>query len=734
MMLNIFNYRQTELTVKMEPPTMLISDENEAKFNEIGKFFESSFGTRPSFYARVPGRVNLIGEHIDYCGFFVLPMAIEQDIIMAVKTNNTNNINLVNFDFETYKSFSTTVDNLSIDTSAPQWHHYFLCGYRGIAENYELDHKGLDVVVKGTIPPSSGLSSSSAMVCASALATAYANRISMTKMEIAALCAVSERYIGTQGGGMDQAIGFLAESGAAKLIEFNPLKATNVPLPDSVVFIVSNSCVAMNKAATSQFNTRVIECKLAAKVLAKKFGFAWQDVEKLAEIPILLGKDVSDMKALVKKTLPQKTYSKSDLCSILNITAKEFPSILSKNTQHLEHFQLSDRATHVFDEAKRVRDFKLACEEQLIDVQKLGKLMNESHASCRDLYDCSHPVLNELVETAIGAGAVGSRLTGAGWGGCCVSMVLKSDVEKFMSLVKKEFYDGRVEDIDVNSAMFLSKPMVSAQKTMAPWAFMRVNYVPMTLGVVFSLGLATCFVVAVLRGDVSPYMPFISETGGKFPEAGIFSIFLYLSVTVGLSTMFVRYVIVAELNRGIDRAMDILNRISLVIGFIALMGMVVVAAYPMTSIPAAHNVGANVLFLGAVIYAILQTWLSFKMEPYYNGKAICYIRLVITILSAAAFITLLVIAPIAMRTWGSAKHDHWTGNKVPKDKGFDWMVASATAEWIMAILFLAYYFTFIREFGKVCIHLRVQLLVQHFDEEPIDPNLSIATERTPIVM
>lgn len=78
------------------------------------------------------------------------------------------------------------------------------------------------------------------------------------------------------------------------------------------------------------------------------------------------------------------------------------------------YFQLSDRAVHVFEEAKRVRDFKQVCEEQNVDVQKLGLLMNESHASCRDLYDCSHPALNELVETAVNAGALGSRLTGAG--------------------------------------------------------------------------------------------------------------------------------------------------------------------------------------------------------------------------------------------------------------------------------------------------------------------------------
>jgi len=84
---------------------------------------------------------------------------------------------------------------------------------------------------------------------------------------LAELCAVSERYVGTQGGGMDQAISCLAESGAAKLIDFNPLKVTNVELPKGSQFVITNSCVEMNKAASNHFNTRVVECRLAAQVI-----------------------------------------------------------------------------------------------------------------------------------------------------------------------------------------------------------------------------------------------------------------------------------------------------------------------------------------------------------------------------------------------------------------------------------------------------------------------------------
>ncbi|XP_035227522.1 DNA damage-regulated autophagy modulator protein 1-like [Stegodyphus dumicola] len=204
--------------------------------------------------------------------------------------------------------------------------------------------------------------------------------------------------------------------------------------------------------------------------------------------------------------------------------------------------------------------------------------------------------------------------------------------------------------------------------------------------------------------------------------------------------MFVRFLIVDELNRGSEKAIDALNKASIIIGFIALMGMVIVAAYPVTtastdetSIGAVHGVGANVLFIGGVIYAALQTSLSFKMSPYYNGRTICYIRLVITILSALSLITMTILLPFGFQNWSSGSHDHWTGSKMPYDKGFGLLVASSVAEWLMAIFFLAYYFTFIREFGKVFIHLRVQLLVNHFDEEPHEGNIVVASERTPIV-
>ncbi|KAF8785599.1 N-acetylgalactosamine kinase like protein [Argiope bruennichi] len=389
------------------PPVIPMTDaEQNATYSEIAKQFENCFGTMPSFFARVPGRVNLIGEHIDYCGFAVLPMAIEQDIIVAVKINDKKLLNLANFDSKKYKNFSTSTGDIKIDISSPQWYHYFLCGYKGILEKCKIDDTGMNVLVTGNVPPSAGLSSSSALVCASALATTFAHRISLTKWQLASICAESERYIGTQGGGMDQAIGFLAES-------------------------------------------------------AKKHGFEWRNVEKLAELLVLLQKDNYAMISVVEHDLPQKSYTRKDLCSILEVTDAEFTTILSENTKHLEEFQLLNRAKHVFEEAARVRKFKSTCDRGNNEVEELGRLMNESHKSCRDLYECSHPVLDELVQTALTAGAVGSRLTGAGWGGCCVSLVKKNQVTEFLETVRKNFYEKRVKEypeINVNSALFVTKP------------------------------------------------------------------------------------------------------------------------------------------------------------------------------------------------------------------------------------------------------------------------------------
>lgn len=102
----------------------------------------------------------------------------------------------------------------------------------------------------------------------------------------------------------------------------------------------------------------------------------------------------------------------------------------------VEEYRLYQRAKHVYEEAFRVQEFRRICETTQ-DIERLGQLMIESHESCRDLYECSHPNLDELVSIALSAGAVGSRLTGAGWGGCTVSMVTEEATEEFEAAMEK---------------------------------------------------------------------------------------------------------------------------------------------------------------------------------------------------------------------------------------------------------------------------------------------------------
>ncbi|CAG0897593.1 unnamed protein product, partial [Darwinula stevensoni] len=431
-------------------PKLLIS---QAKFEEV-------YGTKPDFFVQAPGRVNLIGEHIDYCGYAVFPMAIEQDVILAVGVCEEPTIQMHNID-ELYAPGSSSITDLMISKESPTWYHYLLCGIRGVLDT-ELglkEKKGLKFVVHGTIPPCAGLSSSSALVCAAALAAGHAHGVNWSKSHYANICAKCERYIGTEGGGMDQAICFLATSGSAKLIEFDPLKATPVSLPKKAVFVVANSLSQKQKALTSEYNTRVAECRLAAQacwhclycslynqVIACHCGFDWKLVRRLDDVQKLTGKKLSDLLCLVKESLHKEPYTKQEvsmcllilICQILEVSMEELDRVsLSEKTKGLKSFKLQQRSLHLekrspkmqneeplyqmikvfVAEANRVWEFKNTCdhEEEVGETEtlkSLGKLMSDSHTSCRDLYECSHPCLDQLVELSKGI-AYGARLTGA---------------------------------------------------------------------------------------------------------------------------------------------------------------------------------------------------------------------------------------------------------------------------------------------------------------------------------
>ncbi|KAA0192534.1 hypothetical protein HAZT_HAZT001277 [Hyalella azteca] len=359
--------------------------------------FVRSFGVSPEAIVRAPGRVNLIGEHIDYNGYSVLPIAIDQSIFVAVGRNPDDKIKIVNHDTK-FEPFTCDIHELGNISSPPAWHDYVLCGLYGVQEHLQVPVScGINLAVLGRVPKAAGLSSSSALVCSAALAAVAmfsnpkkdevssgknkgnedkslkdvsSNRSDEPSLngvsfkELARVCAVSEKYVGTQGGGMDQAASFLSKRGCAQHISFNPLRCEDVVLPPGASFVVANSMVAANKAATNDFNCRVMECKIACYILAAKNGLVWEKVANMADLQHQLGnKSFAHMISLVENNLHPQPYTLDEVAECLNISAEEVVAkILSENTKNLTSFCLQPRALHVFTEAKRVQDFKCICD------------------------------------------------------------------------------------------------------------------------------------------------------------------------------------------------------------------------------------------------------------------------------------------------------------------------------------------------------------------------------------
>ncbi|KAL4296151.1 hypothetical protein GQ457_12G005300 [Hibiscus cannabinus] len=469
-------------------------EEAELRFSQLKSKFLQVFGHPPDVFARSPGRVNLIGEHIDYEGYSVLPMAIRQDTIVAIrkhKEGETDKLLTIANVNDKYTTCTYPADpDQEIDLKNHEWGHYFICGYKGYYEHAKSKGVnvgvplGLDVLVDGTVPTGSGLSSSAAFVCSSTIAIMAAFGVNFPKKEIAQVTCDCEQHIGTQSGGMDQAISVMAKNGFAELIDFNPIRATDVQLPAGGTFVIAHSLAESQKAVTAaiNYNNRVVECRLAAIVLGIKLGMKPQEaiskVKTLSDVEGLCvqfagGRGSNDPGLAVKEFLKEEPYTAEE---VEKITETDLPSILCDNPTSLDvlkaakHFKLHQRAAHVYSEAERVYAFKDAVASSLSEeekLKKLGDLMNESHYSCSVFYECSCPELEEVVKVCRDSGALGARLTGAGWGGCAVALVKESIVPQFILDLKEQFYQSRINRGVINKNqlglyVFASKPSSGA--------------------------------------------------------------------------------------------------------------------------------------------------------------------------------------------------------------------------------------------------------------------------------
>lgn len=398
---------------------------------------------------RAPGRINLIGEHTDYNGLPVLPMTLSQDIKIAFAPRRDGTIRMHNVD-PAYPEREFRNEPSIPPSAQGSWDNYCKAAVEALNARFGVNGSvGMDMLVAGTIPVAAGLSSSSALVVACALAylAARGKRLGkdISRLDLAGLLAEGEHYVGTQGGGMDQAIILLGSGGQACKIDFFPLRVESVPLPEGHVFVGCNSLVKAEKTgeALHRYNAgprlcRVI-CALVERRARAEFGEEIT-LERLGDLwqgHLCLTHDEGE--ALIEQSLPKETMTLEEMARALDKSPREIRDRWLGDLREPEGgFRVRARARHLCSEYRRVesaRDALLAG-----DVDNFGRLMDGSHKSCAEDYEISCPELDILVSVARAAGARGARLTGAGFGGCTVNLVPELRLEEFQQEIERSYY------------------------------------------------------------------------------------------------------------------------------------------------------------------------------------------------------------------------------------------------------------------------------------------------------
>ncbi len=345
-----------------------------------------------------PGRVNLIGEHIDYCGGYVFPAALTLDSTVIARPRKDRNIRLAATDLP--DRVTASLDNLEEGKSL-RWGNYQL----GVADElqkagYKLT--GVDMLFHDMVPLGSGLSSSAAIELATAvtLATLGNEAHGITKpLDMVELAVIGQRtehnYCGVNCGIMDQFASAMGKKDHAILLDCGSLKYKYTPLKLNGYKIVLGNTKKKRGLGESKYNERVQEVGEGLRIL--------------------------------KQFLPEKVH----LC---DVTIKEFEQYKDK----IENEVIRRRVQHVVYENVRVLESFDALENG--DLIKFGNLLKEAHASIRDLYEVTGFELDTMVEEAAKVeGVIGARMTGAGFGGCTVNIVREDKVETFIRQVGENY-------------------------------------------------------------------------------------------------------------------------------------------------------------------------------------------------------------------------------------------------------------------------------------------------------
>ena len=354
----------------------------ETKLEETRSRFEQIYGTQPTIVARAPGRVNLIGEHLDYNMGVVLPFAIEQDCFVAVGPSSNSSISLASVGMG--QPIRLLGDEAIRRSKNPHWTDYLKGVLFGFVERGS-HLPSMNVLVNSRVPRGGGLSSSAALEVSFATAMECFLNVPLSPIEKAKLCQKAEHeFAGTPCGIMDQLVSVLGKRNNFLKIDCRDNSTKDVPWSISgLSLLIANSNVQHN-LGTSEYSIRLSQCREAARKL---------DVAFLADL------ELEDLESLPT-----------------SLTADE-----------------SKRVRHVVQEIARVNQAIHYLQQG--DIQRVGELMYQSHESLRDDYEVSCDELDFLVDSikSLGPsyGVFGSRMTGGGFGGCTISLI-KSEHQKMI--------------------------------------------------------------------------------------------------------------------------------------------------------------------------------------------------------------------------------------------------------------------------------------------------------------
>ena len=352
--------------------------------SEISRKFQEIFGTSPDIVAAAPGRVNLIGEHIDYSDGFVMPFAIKDRTYAAISVRDDHKVRIASV------QLGNKVIEQNLEVIGPglsgDWERYPF----GVIWSLGIT-SGLDILIDGQVPLGAGLSSSAALECSVAIALNELFSLGYSLDDLARLTQRAENeYVGVPCGIMDQSISLMARSGYALLLDCRDLTTSHI-----------------------------------------EFDLASSDLELLI-IDTQAHHALTDGGYAERRASCESVLVKLGIASLrdLNLDQLENSRNLLTNNEYL-------LARHAITEMQRVIDAVTALDAK--EFMNLGQLLNQSHRSLRDDYAVSCPELNCAVEASISAGALGARMVGGGFGGSAIALIQVARTNETIAAVEKAF-------------------------------------------------------------------------------------------------------------------------------------------------------------------------------------------------------------------------------------------------------------------------------------------------------